>query len=389
MLIQGLSRSLQRELNSFYQKLQKEDFSIQHVTKGAFSRSRSKLKPSAFAELNHVGIESFYKNAPWRSFRGFRLLAVDGSTAVLPNHPTVHSDFGITHFGPYADAPKSVARTSILYDVLNLTVLDGQIGRYEDSERELARKHLPFIDPSKDLLILDRGYPSLALMFELQAQGIDYVIRLRDDWWLEVRKMLANKDTDKEVNFKLPNNESLLLQRFNTTDRNIRCRIISIELPDGANEVLCTSVLDKNILPYHCFRELYHYRWNIEEAYKLFKNRLQLEAFSGKTSIAVQQDFYAKIFAMTTTAVLAFPIDEKLKMEQKKEKKYSRQVNRTSALSMSKEIVYHLLINKVIKKAIKAFDSVIKACPEAIRKGRSVERKKLKKKPPSMNYKQL
>jgi hypothetical protein len=56
LLTQGLSRSIQRELNSFYQKLLNTEFSIQHVTKGAFSRCRSKLKPEAFAELNRVGL---------------------------------------------------------------------------------------------------------------------------------------------------------------------------------------------------------------------------------------------------------------------------------------------------------------------------------------------
>jgi hypothetical protein len=114
LLTQGLSRSIQRELNSFYQKLQKNDFSIQHVTKGAFSRCRSKLKPEAFLELNQVGIKSFYNNAPWRSFQGLRLLAIDGSTAVLPKHQSVIEEFGTTNFGPYADSPRSVARTSVL-----------------------------------------------------------------------------------------------------------------------------------------------------------------------------------------------------------------------------------------------------------------------------------
>ena len=59
LLIQGISKSLQRELNSFYQQLQRSDFSIQYVTKSAFSQSRSKLKPEAFLELNQVGLKSF------------------------------------------------------------------------------------------------------------------------------------------------------------------------------------------------------------------------------------------------------------------------------------------------------------------------------------------
>ncbi|MBA4139800.1 MAG: IS4 family transposase [Segetibacter sp.] len=390
LLRQGLSRSIQRELNSFYQKLQKSDFSIQHVTKGAFSRCRAKLKPEAFVELNQVGIKSFYNNAPWLNFQGLRLLAVDGSTAVLPKHRSIIEEFGTTNFGPYADSPRSVARISVLYDVLNLTVLDAHIDKYDKSEREMARKHLDFVEPGKDLLVFDRGYPSLGLMFEMQAKGINYLIRMREDWWLEVRKMVSGGVKDKEVTFTLPSNEKDLLKKYNTPDKKIKCRLVSVELPEGGTEVLCTSIVSKEILPYECFAELYHYRWNIEEGYKLFKCRLQLEAFSGKTAIAVKQDFFAKIFTMTTTAVLAFPVDEKLKKEvETNSRKHPNKVNRTNALSMFKEIIVKVFIEKIISPAIEAFDKILEATTEIIRPGRKFERKKLKKKPPSMNYKQL
>lgn len=337
-----------------------------------------------------MGIKSFYNNAPWRSFQDLRLLAVDGSTAVLPNHPSVKREFGTTNFGPYANSPRSVARTSVLYDVLNLTVLDAQMSSYDSSERDMAREHFAFVQPGKDLLLFDRGYPSLGLMFEMQSRGIDYLIRMRDDWWLEVRKMIADGVTDKEVVFRLPANEKALLSQYNRTDDKIKCRIVCVKLADGGTEVLCTSITNKKILPYDCFGALYHFRWNIEEGYKLFKCRLQLEAFSGKTALAVKQDFFAKIFTMTTAAVLAFPIDEKLKEAAKTNKrKHPNKVNRTNALSMFKEIVAKVFLNKIIHPAIEAFDKIIEATTEIVRPNRKFERKKIKKKPPAMNYKQL
>ena len=154
--------------------------------------------------------------------------------------------------------------------------------------------------------------------------------------------------------------------------------------------LLCTSIVNKEILPYECFKELYHLRWNIEEGYKLFKSRFQLEAFSGKTAVAVKQDFFAKIFTMTTTAVLAFPVDEKLKLEaDNNNRKHPNKVNRTNALSMVKEIAVRVFIDKMIQPAIEAFDKIVKATTEIIRSNRTFKRKKIQKKPPSMNYKQL
>jgi hypothetical protein len=308
----------------------------------------------------------------------------------LPKHKSIVKEFGTTNFGPYANSPRSVARTSVLYDVLNLTVLDAQIDKYDQSEREMARKHFDVVEPGKDLLLFDRGYPSLGLMFEMQSKGIDYLIRMREDWWLEVRKMIADAEKDKEVTFTLSANEKDLLKKYNTTDTKIKCRLVCVELPGGGTEVLCTSIINKQILPYECFAELYHFRWNIEECYKLFKCRLQLEAFSGKTAIAVKQDFFAKIFTMTTTAVLAFPVDEKIKKESETNaRKHLNKVNRTNALSMVKEITWKVFLEKMITPSIEAFDKILKATTEIVRPNRKFERKKIKKKPPSMNYKQL
>ena len=390
LITQGLSRSIQRELNSFYQKIQGSDFSILHVTKSAFSQARAKLKPEAFAELNRVGIKSFYRDAPYKTWRGFRLLAIDGSTAVLPKHSSVVEEFGTTGFGPYADSPRSVARISMLYDLLNLTTLDARIDRYDVAEGTLARMHMDSMEPSKDLVVMDRGYPSLPLMFELQQRGIHYCIRMREDWWLEVRKMVAAGEKDKLVTFRLPAKDKGLLKKYNTTDLSIRCRLVVVDLPEGGIEVLCTSVLDKETLPYECFITLYHYRWNIEEGYKLYKSRVQLEAFSGKTANAVKQDFFAKVFMMTTTAVLAFPVEEQIRKEQGPGgRKHSHKVNRTNALSMVREISFKLFIAKIIAPAIDALDNILRLTTEIVRPGRKVPRNKTKKKPPSMNYKQL
>lgn len=389
MLTQGLKRSLQRELNSFYQRLQKKDFLTQYVTKGAFSQARAKLKPEAFVELNQIGTNNFYRNAPWLNWRGFRLLAADGSTAVLPAYASVEQEFGLTGFGMYADSNRSIARVSILYDVLNFITIDGQIASYDTSERSLLQEHLKRIRPGNDLLILDRGYPSYGLMFQLQALGIHYCIRLREDWWLEVRKMLEEGKTQKEVVFHLPKDEKELPGKYPDADTDIRCRIIAVPLPDGSQQILCTSLSEEQT-PAECFAELYHFRWNIEEGYKLYKCRMELEAFSGKTALAVKQDFYAGIFMMTTAAVMAFPVAEEVKkLRPTADRKHPQQINRVNALSMIRETAINLLNRKKVKSALNAFDNILRATTEIVRPNRKVTRRKLKKKPPSTNYKRL
>lgn len=49
-------------------------------------------------------------------------------------------------------------------------------------------------------------------------------------------------------------------------DTEITCRLIKVELENGEKEVLCTSLTDDWIYLYIDFEQLYHYRWNEEEA---------------------------------------------------------------------------------------------------------------------------
>ena len=67
-------------------------------------------------------------------------------------------------------------------------------------------------------------------------------------------------------------------------------------------------------------------RWNQEEAYKLFKSRIELENFSGKTALAIKQDFHAKVFLMTLCAAYAHQIEEKIIQEYKadEDRKFSQ-----------------------------------------------------------------
>lgn len=364
---------------------------MHHVTKGAFSKARANLRPEAFVELMHVANQSFYADAPYLMWNQWRLVAIDGSTAVLPNHKTIEEEFGVINYGPDRSSPRSIARTSVLYDVLNFIVLDGQIADYASDERELATKHFDQLEPGSDLLLLDRGYPSYSLMYHLQQRGIDYCIRLCGGWWKEVRKMLAEGAVDKEVVFKLSSKDKKSLTTIDPSgDYQVKCRLVAIILEDGTQEILCTSVRDKEALPYECFADLYHCRWKIEEGYKLFKTRLQLEAFSGKTATAVKQDFFAKLFMMSLTAALAFPVEEKLLDEQQNQnRQHPYKINKTNALSFTREIVQSIFIKKIIKPALKAMDKVLKATVELVRPKRKNPRNKTKKKPPSMNYKQL
>ena len=391
VMIINFKSSIQRELDGFFKALSKSDFKIREVTKGAFTQARAKLNPWAFKRLNEVAVNSFYQGAEYYTWYGMRTLAVDGTRLVLPNHPSVVQEFGKHHFGPKADSPRSLAMGSMLYDVLNHVTIDAEIAPYASSERDLLSLHLDKVKAG-DLLLLDRGYPCFWLLFMLKAKGIEFCVRLKDNWWLKVKDFTESDDLERIVTFSLPKKDRNKLAEYpDMQDLIITCSLVKIILDNGEKEILCTSLTDTEKYLYEEFDSLYHYRWNEEEAYKLLKSRIELENFSGKTAQAVKQDFHAKVFLMTLCAAYAHPIEEKVVEEYKadQKRKFDQKINRTNALSMTQEILLAVMIRKQFEKALEAFDQIVQKTREIIRPGRSVPRKKTPKRSYSMNYKRL
>lgn len=383
--------SIQRELDRFFKAVSNSDFNIREATKSAFTQARAKLNPWAFVRLNEVASESFYEDAEYYTWHNMRTFAVDGTRLVLPNHPSIVKEFGQHNFGPNADSPRSLAMGSVLYDVLNQICIDGQLAPYSSSERDLLLQHLDKVKAG-DMLLLDRGYPCFWLLFLLKAKGIEFCVRLKEDWWLKVKEFAESGEKERIVTFKLPKKDRKKLAAFpHMLDTTIECRLVKVELENGEKEVLCTSLTDTEKYIHEDFGQLYHYRWNEEEAYKLLKSRAELENFSGKTARAVKQDFFSKIFLMTLCAAYAHPIEEKVVAEYRADenRKHPQKINRTNALSMTQDIMIGAFIKKKYTQAVEAFDKIVENTREIVRPGRSFERKKRPKKLYSMNYKRL
>ena len=386
---QLLKRSLQRELNDFFGKLNDTNYSIQHVTKGAFSQARSKLKHEGFVELSNNSVDYFYSNAPYLLWDKHRILACDGSTIMLPNSKSISTEFGTTGFGPHASSQRSVAKISLVYDVLNLITLNAKIAAYSQHETTLFKQQLTEVKfKPDDILVLDRGYPSIGLLFELQQRNIHFCVRLKDNWWTQVNDMLKANETDKIVTFVLPPKDKGLQATFNAASDTVTARVVVIELENGTKEILCTSLVDSETYTLCDLKQLYHLRWGIEEAYKLFKVRADMETFSGMTALSVKQDFYAGILAMNLCAMMSFPIEQKVREESKNTAlKYTKTVNKTNAFSLIKESITVVFIKKKLTRFLKAVDKILFKTAQAIRPGRSYPRNHKQKKPKSMNYK--
>lgn len=187
-MINFLRKSLSLEVEGFSKLLNsllnKKTFTS--FSKSAFVQCRKKIKPEVFIHLNQTLIKEFYtdNDASIKLWKGFRLLAVDGSTIALPNTEQLKVIYG--EIKNQSTTTVTQARVSVLYDVLNNYVLDGILSPLSQGENVLALQHLNHAK-KKDLIIYDRGYPSFGLMFEHFSKSLDFLIRAKKDFNNEVK----------------------------------------------------------------------------------------------------------------------------------------------------------------------------------------------------------
>ena len=230
-------------------------------------------------------VKMSYEEGDYKRYRGFRLLAIDGSKVRLPEGQEIQEHFGaISYSNQYQEVKgeHNYAQVSVLYDVLNRVALTGEFAQARAYEVDLGLKHLGYIQ-SGDLILCDRNYASYRFLEQLEP--VDFIIRCSANSFQAARPMLKGQGTDSQVvNLKLNRKKS------------IPVRFIRVILSTGEYEVLVTSLVDEFTYPNELFKELYHLRWEIETFYGFLKTRLELENFSGKTVESLYQDFYATVY---------------------------------------------------------------------------------------------
>jgi len=385
-LLNLVKRALQDELDEFFKLLNGEEVAERVVTKSAFTQARKKLKYEAFVELNQAQVDYFYDHFEPQTWCGFRLLAVDGSTIELPRTGQIMEHFGAWH--PNQGEPCPLARASQIFDVLNEITLEAIISPKDVGERSLAAQHFDILGAG-DLVLLDRGYPAFWLFALILSHQAHFCARMPVGVWESVDQFVATGLPEQMVTL-CPSYESVkeCRSRGLSTDP-ITVRLIRVELDTGEVEVLVTSLLDAVAYPIAVFKDLYHRRWPVEENYKVMKCRIEVENFSGKSALAVYQDFHAKVFTMNLTAILAHPA-QKVVEQESLEKQYTYQINMTNALSKMKDAVVLLLYRTNILPILQRLWRVITQTIEPIRPGRSCpRRKRVQRRRFAMTYKPI
>ena len=328
------------------------DFEEMPATVSALIQQRNKLLPEA---LDYLFREFTNRCHDPKTYKGYRLLAVDGSDLQFtanPNDP-------LSYFpGVNGQKPYSFLHLNALYDLSSNLYLDAVVQKKREANENAAL--VSMVDRSgidePVIITADRGYESYNTLEHIARKGWKYLIRLREskgilsslslpegDFDMPVQLFLTRKQTKKlkELQKEFPGMYRFLPIHVNFdylpwgTDGfyPFSFRIVRFKISDGSTETLITN-LDRNSFPAEELKHLYHLRWGIETSFRQLKYTIGLSLFQSKKVEYITQEIFARLTMYNFCELITSHV-----VIQKKRRKYVYQTNFTAAVHICRQFL--------------------------------------------------
>ena len=328
------------------------DFEEMPATVSALVQQRNKLLPEA---LDYLFREFTNRCHDPKTYKGYRLLAVDGSDLQFtanPNDP-------LSYFpGVNGQKPYSFLHLNALYDLSSNLYLDAVVQKRRAANENAAL--VSMVDRSgidePVIITADRGYESYNTLEHIARKGWKYLIRLREskgilsslslpegDFDMPVQLFLTRKQTKKlkELQKEFPGMYRFLPIHVNFdylpwgTDGfyPFSFRIVRFKISDGSTETLITN-LDRNSFPAEELKHLYHLRWGIETSFRQLKYTIGLSLFQSKKVEYITQEIFDRLTMYNFCELITSHV-----VIQKKRRKYVYQTNFTAAVHICRQFL--------------------------------------------------
>ncbi len=323
--------------------------------------------PQAFWSLDHKILRHFYESSQPRLFHGKRLLAVDGSTLRLSGVSTQCA----AYFDPKAQkrGDTSLIRWSCCYDILNGLCCDSTIAPHHTSEQALIFGHLD-VCGSSDVLVMDRNYASFRLCRHLQNIDLAFVARFKVKQFTSLLGDFLESDEQERILLWSPSSrQKRQCETLEIDPSPLTVRLVKVLLITGEVEVLITNLDVEDGWDLKRLAEVYRLRWCVEEGFKLYKSRAQIERWSGKSVTAVEQDFYARVLLANISTLLSNGA-QRIIQRSSRHCRQRHQLNRTHALCETRNVLLELLKCSNLIQSLRELRTMFLQNPCPIRPGR-------------------
>ena len=299
---------------------------------------------------------------PPKLWKGYRLVAGDGTTVNLPV-----SESTVAHFGLFRESSHGgktvLANACMLYDVLTDFALASCISPFSVGEKTLMARLVHQTPLTNSVIILDRGFSSFSFLKILNNSNLKFCIRLKTSGNLFAQDVLADSRLDFITDWKPSEAERSTCKKKELEPGPIKVRVTKIVLPSGEIEVLVSSLFDMDTFTAEDMEQLYHLRWAIEEGFKDLKPKMKLEQFGCKRQEGVYQEFYSHIFMMNLTTIIGTEAQKTIELKTKG-RKYRYKYNWSNAFKYIQnsfvklltgnnlEDIIHFIISQIEKSVV-------------------------------------
>ena len=331
----------------------------QHTaSSSAFIQQRQKLNEFAFPSL----FDLFVKNSDQeRLYKGYRLLAADGSDIQIPANQQ-ETD---TYFpGSNGQAPYSLLHLDAVYDLLLHTYVDAAVcGRQNSDERGILCKMVDRSFVEKALIIADRGYESYNLMAHIQEKGWKFLIRIKDIQSSGIASGLDLPNThefDKIFHFHFTKRQTAEAKQLLKDKQKYKWipathpfdflpltskkhdplsfyylpfRVVRFKISDSSYETVITN-LDATEFPPDELKRLYGMRWGIETSFRDLKYTVGLLHFHAKKVENITQEIFARLIMYNFSELITSHV-----VIQKFNRKYPCKANFSVAVQVCRQFL--------------------------------------------------
>jgi hypothetical protein len=369
LIVKLCKKTLSLEIEKFFEEI---DVSMP-CSVSAFTQQRNKLGASFFYFWNMVLWLNFYSlyNQAAKRWRGYRVIAADGSSVSLINNKVLSE-----HFGGQANQHTSfiLGKSFYHYDVLNELILHSRLGPYRYCELDMAYDGIDLLKEDM-LMIYDRNFCNykMVALHLWQEKEIKFVIRAKETQ--KIVRSFIESQKESDIVALSPGTSAIKGLRKSgfiiTKDRVVHVRLVRVQL-ENTVEVLMTNLWEEQGYSAAEFKDIYFMRWGVETNIAFQKIVLQLEAFSGLTVQSVLQDFYATVFVSNLHALLIK--DAQQTVDNLTHRKHPVKINKNKSMGRLKTKLISLFIHNNVREILQTLHNHFIKDVSLIRKGRKFER---------------
>ena len=334
-LIAMESGSLKRELLELFH------YNPNTATASAFNQQREKILPEALEFLFREFNKAF---AQYRTYRGYRLLACDGTDLNIARNPSDLENYFQSNPG---EKGFNQLHLNSLYDLCNRRYIDAVIqpGRKNNEFRAMSDMIDRCVSGHKTICIADRGYESYNIFAHVEQRNMYYLIRVRDSRRSMVASFgLPHDSFDTQVHLVLTRKQTTQASAcsgykflpanstFDYLEQNdfypITLRVVRFPLTTDTYECVITN-LPKDAFPPDELKKLYGLRWGIETSFRELKYAIGLSCFHAKKVEYIKQEIFARLLLYNFCEIITTHV-----VIQQKDTKHAYQVNFTLAIHL-------------------------------------------------------